>query len=234
VTIVKGKFVAMGGGGFSMEPENPLLDAYVLSKARIHKPKVCFIPTASGDSEGYIEKFYNAMSAFECTPCHLPLFRQKKDWRETLASSDVLYIGGGNTRNMLAVWNAAGLVPHIRHAAESGVLLCGLSAGAICWFERGHTDSSGTLGVMECLGLLKGSCSPHFDGETERRPSFLQLVSSGAMPAGYGLDDGAALYFEDSVMIEAISSRPSAKARKVEMGPKGAFEKVIDTRYLGV
>ena len=223
----------MGGGGFSMEPGNLLLDSYIIGKARVRNPKVCFLPTVSGDADGYVQKFYSAMAEHECTACHLPLFRQPKDWREILASSDVIYVGGGNTRNMLAIWKESGVLPLISDAYDRGVVLCGLSAGAICWFEYGHTDSTGCLSGMSCLGYLKGSCSPHYDGEAERRPSYRDLMSRGLMPSGYGLEDGAALFFEDANLVEAVSSRPHAKAYEVRQDGLGFAEVALPVRYLG-
>jgi putative intracellular protease/amidase len=136
------QIIAMGGGGFSMEPDNLLLDRYVLQQARMPNPTVCFLPTASGDSDGYIGRFYSAFTTLPCRPRHLSLFRQPRDLAGFVAECDVIYVGGGNTRNMLAIWRACELDRMLRAAWESGTVLCGVSAGAICWFEQGHTDSA--------------------------------------------------------------------------------------------
>ena len=136
------RIVAMGGGGFSMEPENPLLDEFVLSLARSPHPHVCFVPTASGDDEGYAAGFYRAFAAHDCRPADLQLFqRTVADLESFVLAQDVVYVGGGNTANMLAVWRAQGLDRVLRRAWEEGVVLCGLSAGMNCWFDESVTDS---------------------------------------------------------------------------------------------
>ncbi|HET7628220.1 MAG TPA: Type 1 glutamine amidotransferase-like domain-containing protein, partial [Bacillales bacterium] len=136
------QIIAMGGGGFSMEPDNLLLDEYIVAQARNERPKVCFVPTASGDAAGYIDKFYKAFSSLACKPSHLSLFKPPvKDLQSFLLDKDVVYVGGGNTNNLLLLWRAWGLDVSLRKAWEQGVVLAGLSAGSICWFEEGVTDS---------------------------------------------------------------------------------------------
>jgi dipeptidase E len=229
----KRHIIAMGGGGFSMEPDNLLLDRYVLQQARKPNPVVCFLPTASGDSDGYIVRFYTAFSTLPCRPRHLSLFREPADLAAIVAECDVIYVGGGNTRNMLAIWRACQLDSLLRRAWESGVVLCGISAGAICWFEHGHTDSAGMLGTLSCLGFLPGSCTPHYDGEPGRRPSFHALVQQGALPAGYAIDDGAALHFIGDRVTHIVSSRPGARAYHVRAEDGSVIEEPLETRFLG-
>ncbi|KHE67037.1 Type 1 glutamine amidotransferase-like domain-containing protein [Halobacillus sp. BBL2006] len=216
------QIIAMGGGGFSMEPDNPVLDQYILNQVATKDPKICFIPTASGDSDVYIERFYNYFDKQPCTPDHLSLFKPKtRDLKAFVFAQDILYVGGGSTKNMLALWNEWGLVDIIREALEKGVLLAGISAGAICWFEEGLTDSYGDeLEPLRCLGFLSGSCCPHYDGEENRRPSYLHNIESGNMQAGYALDDGAALHFIDGEIHKVITSRPHAKAYYVQVKNK--------------
>jgi dipeptidase E len=232
--------VAMGGGGFSMEPDNPLLDDYVLDLARSERgrprPRVCFLGTASGDTPGYIADFYAAL-ARRCEASHLALFeRTVDDIDRHLLEQDVIYVGGGNTENMLAVWRVHGVDRALRAAWESGVILAGLSAGSLCWFETGTTDSYGAgLTVMtDGLGLLPGSHSPHYDGESTRRPHYQGLVADGTLPAGYAVDDGAALVFRDTDLTDVVASRPGSRAYRVERGSAGeAIETELPTRYLG-
>src|SRR5690606_24677021 len=132
------QIIAMGGGGFSMEPDNTLLDEYILCQSKAKKPNICFIPTASGDSDGYIQRFYNFFEKKECKPFHLSLFKGHTDRiEEFILSHDIIYVGGGNTRNMLVLWREWGVDKFLRKAYENGVLLCGISAGSICWFEEG-------------------------------------------------------------------------------------------------
>jgi dipeptidase E len=228
------QIIALGGGGFSMEPDNPLLDRYILAQARQPNPVVCFLPTASGDSESYIARFYAAFSALPCCrPRHLSLFKQPPDLATFVSECDILYVGGGNTRNMLAIWRACGIDLLLRKAWENGTVLCGVSAGAICWFERALTDSWGPLAPMSCLGFLRGSCSPHYDGELERRPCFHKFIQVGRLPAGYALDDGAAIHFVGQKVLRVISSRPAACAYQVRMENSGVVETPLQSEFLG-
>jgi dipeptidase E len=232
------QIIAMGGGGFSMEPENPLLDQYILNASQLEKPKVCFVPTASGDSAGYVERFYAAFKNLECEPSHLSLFNPHTwtdDLEPFLAQQNVLYFGGGNTKNALVLWREWNLEPLLRTALERGAVLAGLSAGAICWFEQGSTDSVGReLGVLPCLGWLKGSMTPHYDGEAERRPKLHQFVLEGQIQNGFAADDGAALHFVNEKLEHVVSSRPTARAYKVELQADAVLETPLETRYLGI
>jgi peptidase E len=176
--------------------------------------------------------FYAAFCTLPCRPRHLSLFHQPPDLAKAVAECDVIYVGGGNTRNMLAIWRASGMDVLLRQAWERGVVLCGISAGAICWFEYGHTDSAGSLDPMECLGFLPGSCTPHYDGEPGRSPSFHSLIQQGALPAGYAADDGAALHFIGNELAHVVTSRPAARAFHVS-GEAGAItEHALPVRLL--
>jgi peptidase E len=231
----------MGGGGFSMEPDNPLLDDFVLSQARRARPRVCFIPTASGDAATYVLRFYRAFAARDCIATDLMLQgavtvpRQPASSAELaafVAEQDVLYVGGGNTANMLALWRVHGLDVAIRAAYEAGVVLCGLSAGMICWFAASVTDSYGPLARLDDgLALLPFSACPHYDGEAQRRPTYHALVAAG-LPAGYAADDGAALVFEDGALREVVSSRPQAAGYHVALRDGAVVEERLPTRYL--
>jgi peptidase E len=228
------QIIAMGGGGFSMEPDNLALDRYVLEQTSVRRPAVCFLPTASGDADSYLVNFYSAFTTLDCEPSHLSLFRQPTaDLAAYLLEKDIVYVGGGNTRSMLALWREWGLDRILRQAWERGVLLSGLSAGAICWFEQGVTDSvPGRLGALDCLGLLPGSCCPHYDGEAERQPSYHRLLSDGEMQPGYGLDDGAALHFVGGELKCAVSSRPEARAYRVWVESGEVVEQTLEVVYL--
>lgn len=236
------QIIAMGGGGFSMEPENPLLDRYVLAASGRETPSVCFVPTASGDAEGFIEQFYESFGQLPCRPSHLALFKPPAaDLRAFALAQDVIYVGGGNTRNLLALWREWSLDRILREAWEAGVVLAGISAGMICWFESGVTDSTpGTTGdpiddfsALRCLGFLPGSACPHYDGESARRPAYQRLVASEAIAAGYAADDGAALHFVGCDLKQAVSSRPEARAFWVERRGQSVIETPIAPVYLG-
>jgi peptidase E len=227
--------VAMGGGGFSMEPDNPLLDDFILSLAGADRPRVCFLPTASGDADTYVVKFYGAFAG-RAEASHLGLFnRSVADLEGVLLGQDVIYVGGGNTENMLAIWRTHGVDRILRSAWEAGVVLAGLSAGSICWFEAGTTDSFGPgLDVLtDGLGFLPGSHCPHYDGEALRRPTYHRLVAEGRLPAGYAADDGAALVFDGTDLREVVVSRPDAAAFRVEAIDGVARETRLQARYLG-
>ena len=232
-TMSKKQIIAMGGGGFSMEPENPLLDAYVVSACEKQQPTIGLLPTASGDSDWLISRFYRAFNKLPCRPKHLPLFRQPADLEAEIAECDAIYVTGGNTRNMLAIWNVCGMNTLLRDAWERGVVLAGLSAGAICWFEQGHTDSTGKLSSMDCLGFLSGSCSPHYDGEVEREASYHEHMASGLIGNGIALDDGAAAHFVGTERKEIVTSRPAARAFEVSFTKGKINERSLPTRFLG-
>lgn len=209
----KKQILAMGGGGFSMEPENLKLDRYLLSLSEKETPKVCFVGTASGDAESYIERFYESMKTLSCEPSHLSLYKAPlDDLREFVFDKDIFYVGGGNTRNLMVLWKEWGLDLLLREAYESGIVMAGISAGSICWFEEGVTDSvPGKLLKLECLGILKGSNCPHYDGEAERRGAYHQLQKEGMKP-GVACDDGVAAHFIDGELNSFVSSREHAKA----------------------
>ena len=179
-----------GGGGFSENPEDLSLERYILSHARRTTPRVSFLPTASGDADGYVERFHAAFATLDCEADHIGLFRRTiVDLREHVLSRDVIYVGGGNCWNMLLLWRAHGLDLILREAWEEGVLLCGLSAGSICWFEQGTTDSFGLplRPLDNGLGLLPGSHCPHYHSEESRRTSYLDWVQSGALKPGFAM-----------------------------------------------
>jgi peptidase E len=226
----------MGGGGFSMEPDNLLLDRFVLSVAAVPQPKVCFVGTASGDAQSYIDKFFEAFCTLPSTPTYLSLFKPPTtDLRSFVLEQDVIYVGGGNTRALLVLWREWGLDAILREAWLSGVVMAGISAGSICWFQQGLSDSviPGDLAPLACLGFLPGSNCPHYDGEPERRPAYHRLIKEGALDAGYAADDGAALYFIGRELKSVVSSRETARAYLVRRVGAEVEEVPLDTVWLG-
>lgn len=227
---------AMGGGGFTMEPENPALDDYILSLANKPVPKVLFLPTASGDPNEHIHKFMGAFSHKMCEPEHLSLFRlgsHPVDLEELLFSQDIIYAGGGSMRNLLAIWRVHELDRILRECWERGIVLAGLSAGAMCWMEWGVTKSGGRPEPCQGMGMLPGSLTVHYDGEADRRPAYLQAVADGTLPAGYAADDGVGLLFRERELVDVVSSRPAGRAFRVERHDGEAVEQPLDVRYLG-
>ena len=228
--------VAMGGGGFSMEPRNLRLDDFVLSLARRkRRPRVCFVGTASGDSDYYIRRFHEAFPPSRAAAAHLTFFeRNVSDLKTFVMDQDVIYVGGGNSANMLAVWRLHGFDKALRAAWNAGVAMAGISAGAICWFEDGLTDSFGMpfRALNDGLGFVRGACCPHYDGEKHRRPVLLRLIKRG-FASTLALDDGAAAHFVGTRLKEVVSSRPKARAMRVELTRGVVVETTIPVRYLG-
>jgi peptidase E len=211
-----GDIIAIGGASFSAEPRNLALDKYLLGQTRKERPHVLFIPTATGDNDQYIAKFYAAYTSLDARPVHLSFFQRTPDLRKLILQQDAIYVGGGNTKSMLAVWRDWGLDALLREASKAGVVLGGVSAGAICWFEQGVTDSwADTLHPLDCLGLISGSCCPHYDGEAERRPAYQALVAKGAMKPGIAIEDGVAAHYRTGRLERVVTSRESSRAYRV-------------------
>jgi dipeptidase E len=198
------------------------------------RPRVCFVPTASCDSDAYIARFYETYARLDCVATHLPFFRRTPaDLRATILACDVVHVGGGNTRSMLATWRHWGFDAVLREAWERGIVLCGSSAGSICWFDEGVTDSvAGSLTRMECLGFLPGSNCPHYDGEAERRPAFQRLVADGGIGSGIACDDGAGAHYIGRELHAIVASRPAARAYRVTRDGAAAREVVLETKLL--
>jgi dipeptidase E len=217
---------AMGGGGFTMEPSNPLLDDFVLSLAAPHtahrtprEPRILFLPTASGDTTAQIEAFHARYGERFCRPEHLSLFRLhelRRPLAEVVLEQDIVYVGGGSMRNLLAIWRAHGLDELLMQAWRRGIVLAGISAGAMCWFEGGVTRSSGSPEPLAGLGVLSGSLTVHADGEPERLPVWLAAVRDGTLPGGWAVDDGVGLLFAGEQLTRVVSSRPGAGAQRVD------------------
>jgi peptidase E len=186
---------------------------------------VCFIPTATGDAPTYVAKFYAAFSKYRCRMTHLPFFERTPGLRKLLLAQDLVYVGGGNTKSMLAVWRDWQVPKILREACNAGTVLAGVSAGAICWFEMGVTDSwARSLAPLACLGWLPGACCPHYDSEKERRPAVHQFVAKGLIPKTLALDDGTAAHFAGRKLVRIVSSRPKAGACVVQRKGRQAIE----------
>jgi len=207
------QIIAMGGGGFYRDPENLALERYVLQQSGAENPRVCFIPTASGEPDHYVASFYAAFLKLGCRPSVLTFFKRTPDLRSLLLDQDVIYVGGGNTKSMIAIWRDWGVIEILREAWNSGIVLTGVSAGAICWFEQGLTDSfSGALRTLDGLGFLPGSCCPHYDGEVQRRPSLHKLLASGEISAGVAIEDWTGVHFNGAEIHKVITSKRGARA----------------------
>ncbi len=226
------QIIAVGGGLFSAETADRKLERYILAQARAREPAVAFVPTASGDDQSYIIRFYAALSGFSCRLSHLSLFTRTPDLRRYLLAQDIICIGGGNTKSMLAVWREWGMPEVLREAWESGIVLAGSSAGALCWFEQGVTDSyADRLLVLTGLGFLSGSCCPHYDAEPERRPSYHQLLLNREIGPGIAIEDKVAVHFIDDRVHRVVASRDGAKAYRVGVQRNTVLEEPLPIDY---
>ena len=215
---MKRQIIAMGGGGFSGS-ESLSLDRYILEQTGQSRPKVCFVPTASGDAESYVLRFYQAMASLDCRPSFLSLFRlPTADLESFIMDKNVIYVGGGNTRSMLALWREWGLDNILRQAYQAGVVLAGISAGANCWFEQCSTDSMpGPFQMWPCLGFLAGSFCPHYDAEVERRPSLQRMLQTGEIKPGLAAENNTAVHFVDEQLLQAVSATSTARVYRVTL-----------------
>jgi len=229
------QIVAFGGGGFSMESGNPLLDEYVLGLRGAERPRVCFLPSASGDADHYIVRFYRAFPAERCDASHVSLFRREQgpaDLRSHLLSQDLIYVGGGSVISLLGVWRAHGIDAILREAWEAGVVLCGLSAGSLCWFAEAVTGFHGAPQRVEGLGLLPFSNCVHYEPGSHRRLAYHRFLREGMRP-GYAAEDGAALHFTGSELSRVVASRPEARGYRLDAEGGRIVEMRIATLFLG-
>ena len=227
------QIVALGGGGFTEEPGNTALDDYVLDASGSSLPRICFLPTAGGDNSSYVVKFYAAFAGGHCIPGHLGLFnRTADDVRSVLLAQDVIYVGGGSTANLVAVWRAHGVDVVLREAWERGIVLAGLCAGSMCWFESGVTASFGArmTPFNGGLGLLPGSNCPHY---AQRRDAYMQAMRDG-MAGGVSAEDGVALHFVDRRLAAVVASREGPRAYRVGMAGDRVIEAPLRPVVLGL
>ncbi len=227
----------MGGGGFTMRERNPALDRLVLTLTGKPVPRICFLPTASGDPREQATGFYERFAGWPCEPSILSLFhlaRDPIDPREHLLAQDAIYVGGGSMRNLLAIWREHGVDDAMRIAWERGIVLAGLSAGAMCWFRGGITASAGAPAAVSGLGLLEGSLSVHLNSEPERLSAFRAAIAEGRLEPGFAADDGAALLFAGTDLEACVASDPGAKVLKVAPdAAHGTRLAELPTRVLG-
>jgi dipeptidase E len=220
--------ILIAGGGFGT--------AFVRYMAELTgkpRPKICYLPTASADSPSGIISWYRTCAPLNVEASVQESFiasaRQSRSWEEVFLSVDAIVASGGNTLNQQAIWKAQGIDAVLRQAWDRGIVLGGASAGSLCWFEEGTTDSRPkALSTVQCLGFLKGSHSPHYDAERDRRPLYQKLIGSGQMKPGYACDNDAGIYFEDNTVKRVVSTRPEAKVYYVSVVDGKVVEKVIE------
>ena len=203
--IEKGHIIAIGGGGFGRNPNHRKIEKYILELTGKEKPNVVFFPTASAENQAYIIQFYKCFTKMSCEPSHVTFFQRTPRLDSIINKADVIYVGGGNTKSMLAVWQEWKLDKLLLKAYNNGKILCGVSAGAICWFEQGITDSwASNLNVMDCLGFLPEMACPHYQEEKDRRPDVHKMLKQGKCGPGWAIDGGAAIHFKNGKYYKSI------------------------------
>ena len=201
----KGHIIAIGGGGFGRNPNHRKIEKYILELTGKEKPNIVFFPTASAENQDYIIQFYKCFTKMSCEPSHVTFFQRTPRLDSIINKADVIYVGGGNTKSMLAVWQEWKLDKLLLKAYNNGKILCGVSAGAICWFEQGITDSwASNLNVMDCLGFLPEMACPHYQEEKDRRPDVHKMLKQGKCGPGWAIDGGAAIHFKNGKYYKSI------------------------------
>lgn len=230
--------MVVGGGAFGLDTALGALEDHWLGMARAvagrDPPRVCVVPTATGDDGAVVDHFEQVFGGV-ATTSHLALFdRTVEDIQAFLLGQDALFVVGGNTASLLAVWRAHGVDVAMRAAHEAGVVLAGRSAGGLCWFESGTTDSFGPrLAALDgALGLIPGSHCPHYDGEAERRPTYHAMIESGRLPPGIAVDDFAAAIYDGPNLVEVVAASPGPAAYRVERSVGGVVETRLPARVL--
>jgi len=221
--------ILIAGGGFGTA-----FLGYLASLTGKERPRLCYLPTASADRESSILSWYEHCAPLNvepfAQPCFISSYRMDRTFEEVLLSADGIVASGGNTLNQQVIWKAHGIDRILRQAWDQGIVLGGASAGSLCWFEEGTTDSRPKeLTKVECLGFLKGSHSPHYDAEGARRPTYQRMIMSGELKPGYACDNDAGIYFEDNEVRRVVATRPDARVRYVSVRGGSVVEDVIPT-----
>lgn len=224
-----GDIIAIGGGGFGRNPKHNLIEKYILKQSNVKKPNILFIPTASAEDKSYIVNFYSCFSRLECSPSHVTFFQRTPRLDSLVNKADIIYVGGGNTKSMLAVWKEWKLDALLLKAYQNGKILCGVSAGAICWFEQGITDSwASNLNAMDCLGFIDGMGCPHYQEEKDRRPSVHKLLKNKKIIPGYAIDGGAAVHFKKGEYYKSLQFYSNSNVYKVSLADGNVKESQLD------
>ena len=211
------QIIAIGGGGFGRNPNQRTIENYIIKQSKIDYPNVLFIPTASAEDKSYIVNFYSCFNGLNCNPSHLNFFQRTPRIDSLINKADIIYVGGGNTKSMLAVWKEWNVDKLLMKAYNKGTILSGVSAGAICWFDSGVTDSwASNLNVIDCMGFLPGCCCPHYDSEKDRRPSVHKFISDKKVSSVYAIEDGAAIHFIDGEPFRNISFYKGSHVYSIE------------------
>tara|TARA_Y100001978_G_C23586143_1_gene381442 strand:- start:16 stop:696 length:681 start_codon:yes stop_codon:yes gene_type:complete len=224
----KRNIIAIGGGGFGRSLGNLKIEKYIVSLTNKRKPKVCFLPTASGDNDLYKLNFYRAFSHLNCITSHIDFFTRTEDLQRKISTQDIIYVGGGNTKSMLAVWKEWNLDIILKKAYEKGIIMSGVSAGAICWFEKGITDSyAEDLKVIDCLGFVKGNACPHFDEEEQREPFVYEVLKKNILSSCFCIEGNCAIHITNDKDIKSINFGTNKKSFELSKKKDNILKKLF-------
>ena len=205
---MKKHIVAIGGGGFGRKNSSYLIEQYILNLSQKPSPRICFLPTATGDNDSYIVRFYSIFTKLNCIPSHIEFFKRTSNIENNIMEQDIIFVGGGNTKSMLAIWNDWGMSDLLNNAYNKGAVMSGVSAGAICWFTSGITDSwDNELRIIPCLDLISGTCCPHYDEEPSRIPFVKKILEEKRLTNCFSIEGGSAMHFIDGKPYVNVSFR---------------------------
>jgi len=208
--------IAIGGGGFGRNPSSNSIEKYILNLSVKDSPRICFLPTATGDNDTYIVRFYSVFTPLNCIPSHIEFFNRTKDIDEHIMNQDIVFVGGGNTKSMLAVWSDWGMNNILRNAYNKGTIMSGVSAGAICWFTSGITDSwNDQLKILPCLDFIDGTCCPHYDEEPSRIPYVNKVLHEKKITNCISIEGGSALHFINGSPYKNVSFKKNKNSYNV-------------------
>ena len=223
------QIISIGGGGFGRSLGELRIEKYIVNQSKSKNPKICFIPTATGDDNGYINNFYRAFNSLACIPSDISFFKRTIDLRKHILDQDIIFVGGGNTKSMLAVWREWRLDVILKEAYDKGVIMSGVSAGAICWFEQGITDSwSHDLAIMDCLGFVNGTCCPHYDEEPNRRPFVSRALKNKSIDSCISIEGFNALHLVDDSPKYSVAFKDNNDSYNVVLKNGEVSEDQID------
>jgi aminopeptidase N len=224
-----GQIIAIGGGGFGRSIYNTKIDKYIIDQSPKENPNICFIPTASAEDKAYTVNFYAVYSKLNCNPSHINFFQRTPRIDSIINKQDIIFVGGGNTKSMLAVWKEWKLDKLLLKAYNRGAILCGVSAGAICWFKEGVTDSwASNLNIIDCLDFIPGCCCPHYDGEKNRKPSVEKFLIDEKIDSCIAIDDEAAIHYKNGKFYKSINFGKNKNSYIVKKIKENIVEEKLD------
>ena len=224
------QIIAIGGGGFGREIKDLKIEKYIVDQSKAKTPKICFIPTATGDDQAYIDTFYKAFNSLGCKTSHINFFKRTINLKEHILDQDIIYVGGGNTKSMLAVWKEWGLDKILFEAYKNKIIMSGVSAGAICWFKKGITDSwKDNQATLDCLNFVDGVCCPHYDEEPERIPYVKEILVNKEISSCYAIEGYAALHLIDDKPKYNVSFKEDTSCHLVTLKDSIEHENIDGT-----